>query len=69
MGLHLTLTKPDEDVKAKVKAKAAAKPVAAKKVASVAKHGVRTATKARANAATGKTVKGRTRASGAHVHA
>jgi probable addiction module antidote protein len=69
MGLHLTLTKPDKDLKAKVKAKAAAKPVAAKKVASVAKHGVRTATKARANAATGKTVKGRTRASGAHVHA
>jgi probable addiction module antidote protein len=69
MGLHLTLTKPDEDLKAKVKEKAAAKPVAAKKVASVAKHGVRTATKARANATTGKTVKGRTRASGAHVHA
>ncbi|MFM0557684.1 putative addiction module antidote protein [Paraburkholderia sediminicola] len=69
MGLHLTLTKPDEDRKTKVKAKAVAKPVAAKKAASGAKHGVRTATKARANAATGKTVKGRTRGGGAHVHA
>ncbi|REG48644.1 putative addiction module antidote protein [Paraburkholderia sp. BL6669N2] len=68
MGLHLTLTKPDEDLDAKVKAKAAPKPVAAKKVAPVAKHGVRAATKARANAAAGKT-KGRTRASGAHAHA
>ena len=33
MGLHLTLAKPVEDLKAKLKAKAAAKPVAAKKAA------------------------------------
>ncbi|MGF6813046.1 putative addiction module antidote protein [Paraburkholderia sp. Clong3] len=69
MGLHLTLTKPDEGVKAMVKTKTTAKPVTAKKTAPVAKHGVRPATKGRANAATGKATKGRARASGAHAHA
>jgi len=69
MGLHLTLTKPEEDLKAKPKAKAAAKPVAAKKAATVAKRGVSTATKARANATARKTVKGRAKASSAHAHA
>ena len=46
MGLHLTLAKPGEDLKAKLKAKAAAKPVAAKKAATVGKRGLSTATKA-----------------------
>ncbi len=68
MGLHLTLTKPDEDLKPKVKTKRAAKPVAAKKAAAVAKHGVLTATKAHSDVAAGKTIKGRSRASRAHAH-
>lgn len=69
MGLHLTLTNPGEDLKAKLKAKAGAKPAAAKRAATVAKRGVSTATKARANATARKTAKGRTKASSAHAHA
>ncbi|MCP3727533.1 putative addiction module antidote protein [Paraburkholderia sp. CNPSo 3272] len=70
MGLQLTLTKPEEGLKAKLKAKAVAKPVAAKKkAATVAKRGVSTATKARANATARKTAKGPTKARSAHAHA
>jgi probable addiction module antidote protein len=65
MGLHLTLVKSEEALKANVKAKAATKHVAAKKAAPVAKRATRTAAKTRANAATGKNTKGRTRAGGA----
>ena len=64
MGLHLTLVKPEEALKAGVKAKAATKAVATKKAASVAKRVTRPAAKTDANAATRKTTKGRTRASG-----
>ncbi|MBN3790049.1 addiction module antidote protein [Burkholderia sp. Ac-20353] len=55
MGLHLTLVKPEEELKASIKAKAATKVVATKKAAPVAKRVTRATTKARGNASAGKT--------------